>query len=45
MRVRRFLMSAVVAVAVLGGTAALGTTTASAATASPACFNFCQPGW
>jgi hypothetical protein len=33
------------AVAVLGGTAALGTTAASAATVSPACANFCAPGW
>jgi hypothetical protein len=45
MRVRRFLMTAAVAVAVLGGTAALGTAAASAATVTPACASFCQPGW
>ena len=45
MRLRRLLMTAAVAVAILGGTAALGTTAASAATVSPACASFCSPGW
>ena len=48
MRVRRLLMAAAVAVTVLGGTVALGTTAASAATIHPSCATsggFCSPGW
>jgi Spy/CpxP family protein refolding chaperone len=48
MRVLRLLMAAAVAVTVLGGTVALGTTAASAATVHPACTTgggFCSPGW